>query len=52
MDSVNSDAEAGNGELEQSNQGAVRCMFSSETCVCFRLLNVMVVRWATTSLLG
>jgi hypothetical protein len=49
MDSENSQADDGNGELKQSNQGAILCLFSSETCVCLHLLIVMVVGWAAAS---
>ena len=48
-DSENSQADDGNGELKQSNRGAILCLFSSETCVCLHLLIVMVVRWAAAS---
>ena len=52
MDSENSQADDGNGELKQSNQGAVLCLSSSEKYVCLHLLIVMVIGWAAASLLG
>ncbi len=52
IDSENSQADDGNGELKQSNQGAVLCLSSSEICVCLQLLIVMVIGWAAASLLG